>query len=144
MPGKSVRVNNPEVAREHVTYGESNGGQSGKPLRKLVLIKLADNANDKGECWPSYQHIADQCECSKSAVRNHIDALEDMGLLKRENRVGVNNGTGINPPDLIAAIACSSCHDEIDRRTRLVDAEYAKECALEGMARTQVIWMKEG
>ncbi len=35
-------------------------------------------------------------------------------------------GTGIKPPDLIAAIACSSCHDEIDRRTRLVDAEYAK------------------
>ncbi len=94
MPGKSVRVNNPEVAREHVTYGESNGGQSGNSLRKLVLIKLADNANDKGECWPSYQHIADQCECSKSAVRNHIDALEDMGLLKRENRVGVNNGKG--------------------------------------------------
>ena len=30
MPGKSVRVNNPEVAREHVTYGESKGGQSGK------------------------------------------------------------------------------------------------------------------
>ena len=52
--------------------------------------------------------------------------------------------SGIKPPDLIAAIACSSCHDEIDRRTRLVDAEYAKECALEGMARTQVIWMKEG
>lgn len=53
-------------------------------------------------------------------------------------------GTGIKPPDLIATIACSSCHDEIDRRTRLVDAEYAKECALEGMARTQVIWLKEG
>jgi hypothetical protein len=32
----------------------------GNSLRKLVLIKLADNANDKGECWPSYQHIADQ------------------------------------------------------------------------------------
>ncbi|MDU4354266.1 DUF1364 domain-containing protein [Phytobacter diazotrophicus] len=53
-------------------------------------------------------------------------------------------GTGIKPPDLIAAIACSACHDEIDRRTHLVDAEYAKECALEGMARTQVIWLKEG
>ncbi|HAS0834767.1 TPA: DUF1364 family protein [Enterobacter cloacae subsp. cloacae] len=52
--------------------------------------------------------------------------------------------TGIKPPDLIATIACSSCHDEIDRRTRLVDAEYAKECALEGMARTQVIWLREG
>ena len=64
----------------------------GNPLRKLVLIKLSDNANDKGECWPSYQHIADHCECSKTAVRNHIDALEMMGLLKRENRIGVANG----------------------------------------------------
>lgn len=25
-----------------------------------------------------------------------------------------------------------------------VDAAYAKECALEGMARTQVMWLKEG
>ena len=53
-------------------------------------------------------------------------------------------GTGTKPPDLIATIACSACHDEIDRRTYFVDAEYAKECALEGMARTQVIWLKEG
>lgn len=43
----------------------------GNPLRKLVLIKMADNANDEGECWPSYQHIADHCECSKSAVKAH-------------------------------------------------------------------------
>ncbi len=70
------------------------GVKVGNSLRKLVLIKLADNANDKGECWPSYQHIADQCECSRTAVRNHIDALEEMGLIKRENRVGVNNGKG--------------------------------------------------
>ncbi len=53
-------------------------------------------------------------------------------------------GTGIKPPDLIATIACSACHDEIDRRTNFVDAGYAKECALEGLARTQVIWLKEG
>ncbi|EIN8571926.1 helix-turn-helix domain-containing protein [Salmonella enterica] len=58
----------------------------GNPLRKLVLIKLADNANDNGECWPSYQHIADQCEVSRSTVKSHIRALEDMGLLKREFR----------------------------------------------------------
>ncbi|HHY9681740.1 TPA: nuclease domain-containing protein, partial [Escherichia coli] len=52
-------------------------------------------------------------------------------------------GTGIKPPDLIATIACSACHDEIDRRTHFVDAAYAKECALEGMARTQVIWLDD-
>lgn len=27
--------------------------------------------------------------------------------------------TGIKPPDLIATIACSACHDEIDRRTHI-------------------------
>jgi DNA-binding transcriptional ArsR family regulator len=58
----------------------------GNPLRKLVLIKLADNANDQGECWPSYQHIADQCEISRSTVKVHIRELENAGLLRREFR----------------------------------------------------------
>jgi len=62
------------------------GIKVGNPLRKLVLIKLADNANDKGECWPSYQHIADQCEIGRSTVKSHIRALEDMGMLRREFR----------------------------------------------------------
>jgi DNA-binding transcriptional ArsR family regulator len=55
----------------------------GNPLRKLVLLKLADNASDHGECWPSYQHIADQCEISKRSVMIHIDALCECGLVKK-------------------------------------------------------------
>lgn len=53
----------------------------GNALRKLVLLKLADNANDKGECWPSHQHVADQCEISRSSVRKHIADLEAAGYL---------------------------------------------------------------
>ena len=60
----------------------------GNPLRKLVLLKLADNASDLGECWPSYQHIADQCEISKRSVMNHIEALCEGGLIKKELRTG--------------------------------------------------------
>ena len=60
----------------------------GNPLRKLVLIKLCDNANDHGECWPSHQHIADQCEISKSSVKNHIKKLSEMGFLSIEHREG--------------------------------------------------------
>lgn len=55
----------------------------GNPLRKLVLIKLADNASDQCECWPSYQYIADQCEISKRSVINHIAALCESGLVKK-------------------------------------------------------------
>lgn len=92
--------------------------KTGNPIRKLVLIKLADNANDSGECWPSYKHIADHCECSKSAVRDHIDALISMGLLVKENRPGVKNGKGNAsnlycmkldnpmPPESIAPMPC--------------------------------------
>lgn len=60
----------------------------GNPLRKLVLLKLADNAGDQGECWPSYQHIATQCEISKRSVMNHIEALCECGLVKKELRPG--------------------------------------------------------
>ena len=60
----------------------------GNPLRKLVLVKLADNASDQGECWPSYQHIADQCEIDRSTVRKHIKQLQTQGLLRIENREG--------------------------------------------------------
>lgn len=68
----------------------------GNPLRKLVLIKLADNASDIGECWPSYQHIADQCEISKRSVMNHIAALCESGLLRKEIRKGGPKGNSSN------------------------------------------------
>ncbi|EJZ64346.1 replication protein [Shigella flexneri 1485-80] len=65
----------------------------GNPLRKLVLIKLADNASDQGECWPSYQYIADQCEISKRSVINHIAALCESGLVKKITRKGEKGNT---------------------------------------------------
>ena len=46
--------------------------------------------------------------------------------------------------DRHAAIGCSACHDEIDRRTRLVSSDFAHTCKLEAVIRTQEIWIKEG
>ncbi|MBS0054442.1 helix-turn-helix domain-containing protein [Yersinia sp. Marseille-Q3913] len=62
----------------------------GNPLRKLVLIKLADNANDQGECWPSVPYIADQCEISERSVQNHIQELVKSGLVRIEERKSDN------------------------------------------------------
>jgi len=61
--------------------------------RKLVLIKLADNANDEGECWPSYQNIADHCEMGRSTVKAHIKALAAGGFIQVEER---NDGKSSN------------------------------------------------
>ena len=49
--------------------------------RKMVLLKLADQANDDGLCWPSYQTIAESCELSRRSVIRHIQQLETDGYL---------------------------------------------------------------
>lgn len=58
----------------------------GNPARKLVLLKLADNANDDGVCFPSYQYIADKCEMSKRSAISHIDDLIKMGFVTKKAR----------------------------------------------------------
>ena len=62
----------------------------GNPLRKLVLIKLADNASDQGECWPSVPYIAEQCEMSVRSVQSHIKKLVEDGLVSVEERKSSN------------------------------------------------------
>ncbi|WP_273874659.1 DUF1364 domain-containing protein [Serratia marcescens] len=53
-------------------------------------------------------------------------------------------GTAIKPDDTQSAWACSACHDEVDRRTRLIDANEARLMHAEGVMRTQEILRKEG
>lgn len=65
----------------------------GNPLRKLVLIKLADNASDSGECWPAVATIAFECEISERSVQNHIRQLVADGFVRVEERRGAN---GVN------------------------------------------------
>ncbi|MCK9092312.1 helix-turn-helix domain-containing protein [Haemophilus influenzae] len=58
----------------------------GSPARKLVLLKLADNANDDGICFPSYQYIADKCEMTRRSAISHIEYLIKMGLVSKKER----------------------------------------------------------
>lgn len=64
----------------------------GNPLRKLILIKLADQANDEGVCWPSYETIAHHCEITRRSVINHIKQLEKDGFLRIERVYDENRG----------------------------------------------------
>ena len=52
------------------------------PAQKLVLIKLADNANDEGGCWPSLSYMAEHCDMSRSSISEHCKALADLGLVE--------------------------------------------------------------
>lgn len=63
--------------------------------RKIILLKLADHANDDGFCWPSYQHLADICECNKRTVMTHMKAMQELGLLSIQHRMS-NKGNSSN------------------------------------------------
>ncbi|MFP2347897.1 helix-turn-helix domain-containing protein [Enterobacter ludwigii] len=65
----------------------------GNPLRKLVLIKLADNASDTGECWPAVATIAYECEISSRSVQTHIRQLVKDGFVRVEER---RDSSGVN------------------------------------------------
>ena len=53
---------------------------------KLVLLKLADRANDDGECWPGNASIAKACCISERTLIRHIAELEAFGLLTKQMR----------------------------------------------------------
>jgi len=59
-------------------------------------------------------------------------------------RLGGACGMGLKPHDLLGAWACSSCHDEIDRRTWNLDSDITARAHLEGVLRTLVVLIKEG
>ncbi len=69
----------------------------GSAVEKLVLLKLADNANDEGEAWPLQATIAAQCEVSERTVRTAIASLEYKGMLTvKKWRDGSRKGTAGN------------------------------------------------
>jgi hypothetical protein len=61
------------------------------PSHRLVLIALADNANDQGVCWPKLALIARKACVSQRTVIRIIDSLSEEGWITRERRA-VKNG----------------------------------------------------
>lgn len=56
--------------------------------QKLVLLALADNANDEGHCWPSVDTLARKCDLTDRAVRIQIDGLIHQKLVVMEQGGG--------------------------------------------------------
>ncbi|CAM3980964.1 helix-turn-helix domain-containing protein [Arcobacter cloacae] len=53
---------------------------------KLVLLALADCANDNMQCFPSYSHISKKASISISTTKRIVKKLESMQIIKKENR----------------------------------------------------------
>lgn len=70
----------------------------GSGTAKAVLMAVADYADEHGHAWPSQKTISDDTEFTDRSVRTAFQALEESGLLKREER---RRPDGSRAPDLI-------------------------------------------
>lgn len=53
------------------------------PTEKLILLELADHANDQGAgIWPSLDTIKDRTSLSRTTVRETLDWLTEAGILE--------------------------------------------------------------
>jgi len=74
---------------------------------KLVLLALADNANDDGYCWPSQEVIADKSSMTTRNLRRVLAALEERGYIRIDERrrpdgYKASNGYQLSPDKLSA------------------------------------------
>lgn len=70
------------------------------PTQKAVLISLADNANDDGECWPSIPTICMRTCFSERAVHRAIADLEAAGALVADRSNGRHTRYVLTPANL--------------------------------------------
>lgn len=77
------------------------------PTPKAVLISLADNANDQGDCWPSLARICERTCFGKTAVIQAIQWLEEHGLVEANRANGRHTSYRVVPnlstPDLFVS-----------------------------------------
>jgi hypothetical protein len=64
--------------------------------KKLVLVALADTADQHGMCFPSYDHIAAKTSLSRRSVIDAVKALADEGTIEKAPRFRPNTSSASN------------------------------------------------
>lgn len=66
-----------------------------KPGPSLVMIALADFADERNSCFPGQDKIAKRARCSKRSVVAYLKELQSLGLISVERRVYSNGHSGV-------------------------------------------------
>lgn len=74
-----------------MTWAWENGPED--PVSMSVLVKLADNADHQGCCFPSMREISERTRYSESTVRRSLNDLEKGGWLTAIKGCGRGNNS---------------------------------------------------
>lgn len=67
------------------------------PMEKLVLLALADCANDEGHCWPAASTLARKSGQGERTVRRAVQSLISKGHLSQRQRAGTSAVYAVHP-----------------------------------------------
>lgn len=87
--------------------------------RLLVLLAIADFADDDGVCFPGVTRLAKKARLTPRALQKHLAILEQDGWLKRQLNKGVETGRGkTNRYTIVPMFNRSGEQQNIPRKTR--------------------------
>lgn len=108
-----------------------------KPTQKLVLLALADNANDEGVCWPSRENISDKTGLTTKAITDAVNALKESGILSTQKMRGNRNQYQISSNLGLAPVVTLSDHSSNPRSPLVVtEGAYSSNLGLLPIYRT--------
>lgn len=70
--------------------------ESIKGNEKLLMLAIADNANDTGVCFPSWNMLIKKTSMSRNSLAKWLGVLEDKGVLFRKQRSRSNGSKTSN------------------------------------------------
>jgi len=90
---------------------------------RLILLALADCANEEGTCWPSISTISNMANVSVETCKKYLSAMEELKLVEVEDRFDKNGRRTSN----IYRINVAKLGDDF------LDRELVKNCARPSM-----------
>jgi len=95
----------------------------GDPEAKLLLLKLADQANDDGVCWPSQRTLERSTELSVRTIQRRQGYLVERGLLVVIERPGRSNLYQLQHGEQGTSASRTPGEPTSDRRTTYVSSD---------------------
>ena len=90
-------------------------GRKLPPLPKLILLAIADHADDTGYAWPGINGVAEKCGLSRRTIQRHLNVLTDKGIITVEPRTRPD-GSATSNSYQVNMEGVSGCHPPASER----------------------------
>ena len=91
-----------------------------KPVKKVIVLALADCADDDGLCWPGKKHLARKCSVAEKTVTRQMEELQAMGLVTvTQRKQGDWNQTNLYQLNLKAEVVKKEDSKPVEGRDNL-------------------------